>query len=302
MDIAELVLKYVEALVWPAVTLLLVWGLRSHIREAMGRMTRVETPVGSLEFEAEAAAVRDTLTRNPYGAADPARDPGAALPAFGHPQQRRPGTAHPWTPPRTDPEPGRSTGPEPERSTDPGGGPEPSPAPEPERSPTFDPSGWVYGRPPGGEEGTQDRRASYRPARRLGPSRARPGADHWTARFAEARLTATRGLPLPALTRAWTTLAELSERTLADRTGANRPPAPAPMEVVDALERLGLPATITGTQRRLHTLYLWATGTEREVVGVDAALDFVDGCALVADAVRAWGRETERDRSPVGGR
>ncbi|MFI0821551.1 hypothetical protein ACH4TX_39185 [Streptomyces sp. NPDC021098] len=60
MDIAELVLKYIEALVWPAVTVGLVWGLRSHIREAFTRMTRLETPAGAIEFETQA---RDVLTQ-----------------------------------------------------------------------------------------------------------------------------------------------------------------------------------------------------------------------------------------------
>ncbi|MFE1731682.1 hypothetical protein ACFW6X_16195 [Streptomyces bacillaris] len=59
MEIAELVLKYIEALVWPLVTLTLVWGLRSHIGRAFGRMTRLETPAGAIEFETDAREVRD---------------------------------------------------------------------------------------------------------------------------------------------------------------------------------------------------------------------------------------------------
>ncbi|MFD7500645.1 hypothetical protein [Streptomyces sp. NPDC059850] len=60
MEIAELVLKYIEALVWPAVTVGLVWGLRSHLREAFARMSRLETPAGAIEFETQA---RDVLNQ-----------------------------------------------------------------------------------------------------------------------------------------------------------------------------------------------------------------------------------------------
>ncbi|XXZ49898.1 hypothetical protein AAGT00_16505 [Streptomyces cavourensis] len=59
MEIAELVLKYVEALVWPLVTIGLIWGLRRHIGGAIGRMTRLETPAGSIEFAMGAREVRD---------------------------------------------------------------------------------------------------------------------------------------------------------------------------------------------------------------------------------------------------
>ncbi|MFD8144551.1 hypothetical protein [Streptomyces sp. NPDC059708] len=58
MEIAELVLKYVQALVWPGVTVGCVWVLRHQLAEALKRMSRVETPAGSIEF---AAAARDVL-------------------------------------------------------------------------------------------------------------------------------------------------------------------------------------------------------------------------------------------------
>ncbi|MER5806676.1 hypothetical protein ABT143_00530 [Streptomyces sp. NPDC002033] len=58
MEIAELVLKYVQALVWPSVTVGCVWVLRHQIAEALKRMSRVETPAGSIEF---AAAARHAL-------------------------------------------------------------------------------------------------------------------------------------------------------------------------------------------------------------------------------------------------
>jgi hypothetical protein len=60
VEIAELVLKYVQALVWPLITLTLVYILRAHLRDAFARMTRVETPAGSTEFAVEA---RDVLNQ-----------------------------------------------------------------------------------------------------------------------------------------------------------------------------------------------------------------------------------------------
>ncbi|MGW1108993.1 hypothetical protein [Streptomyces sp. NPDC002540] len=58
METAELVLEYVKTLVWPVVTVTLVWGLRAHIQYAFTRMTRLETPAGAIEFEADAREVR----------------------------------------------------------------------------------------------------------------------------------------------------------------------------------------------------------------------------------------------------
>ncbi|MFE3049098.1 hypothetical protein ACFXIY_18825 [Streptomyces albidoflavus] len=72
MAIAELVLKYLDTLVWPVVTVVLVWMLRAQIRQAFGRLTRLETPAGTLEFEAEARAVRDEADDLRASAEDPA--------------------------------------------------------------------------------------------------------------------------------------------------------------------------------------------------------------------------------------
>ncbi|MGF0176703.1 hypothetical protein ACQF36_41495 [Streptomyces sp. Marseille-Q5077] len=58
MEVAELVLKYIEALAWPLVTVGLVWGLRNHIQGAFTRMTRLETPAGAIEFASDAHEVR----------------------------------------------------------------------------------------------------------------------------------------------------------------------------------------------------------------------------------------------------
>ncbi|QLH22051.1 hypothetical protein [Streptomyces sp. Rer75] len=87
MEIAELVLKYIEALVWPAVTVGLAWGLRNHIREAFARMTRLETPAGAIEFETQA---REVLSQAEEAAI--ADSPGPYAP--GVPAQR----PQPWAP------------------------------------------------------------------------------------------------------------------------------------------------------------------------------------------------------------
>lgn len=83
MAIAELVLKYLDTLVWPVVTVVLVWMLRAQIRQAFGRLTRLETPAGTLEFEAEARAVRDEaddlrapVVEGPADEGVPLPDPG----------------------------------------------------------------------------------------------------------------------------------------------------------------------------------------------------------------------------------
>lgn len=59
MDVAELVLKYLQTVIWPVTTLGLVWFLRAHLREALGRLTRLETPLGAADFEVDARRLRE---------------------------------------------------------------------------------------------------------------------------------------------------------------------------------------------------------------------------------------------------
>lgn len=59
VEVAELVLKYIQALIWPTVILALLWTWRDRVGEAIGRLSRVETPAGALEFQNEARRVRD---------------------------------------------------------------------------------------------------------------------------------------------------------------------------------------------------------------------------------------------------
>ncbi|RNG21238.1 hypothetical protein [Streptomyces botrytidirepellens] len=124
MEIAELVLKYIEALVWPAVTVGLVWGLRNHIRDAFARMTRLETPAGAIEFETQA---RQVLSQAEEAAI--ADSPGPYAP--GVPTQR----PQPWAP-YPAPEPvEEGLGPSAREETPPPAQPQPSQAPQAPQAP-----------------------------------------------------------------------------------------------------------------------------------------------------------------------
>ncbi|MGG7608866.1 hypothetical protein ACQ5JZ_05440 [Streptomyces sp. ZG43] len=59
MEIAELVLKYIQALSWPIVILVLIWCLRRHLAGAIARLSRVDTPAGSMEFTYDAQATQE---------------------------------------------------------------------------------------------------------------------------------------------------------------------------------------------------------------------------------------------------
>ncbi|MFF4100550.1 hypothetical protein [Streptomyces sp. NPDC001903] len=59
MQIAEMVLKYIEALVWPAITASLAWLFKGELQRMFSRVTRLETPAGAMDFAAEARAVHE---------------------------------------------------------------------------------------------------------------------------------------------------------------------------------------------------------------------------------------------------
>lgn len=117
VEIAELVLKYIEALVWPAVTVGLVWGLRSHIRDAFARMSRLETPAGAIEFETQARDVLNqaeaaTMATPPAAPAtppypwSPSPAPAGEAPAYGDVQEGLgPSPREAPTPPASQPQP-----------------------------------------------------------------------------------------------------------------------------------------------------------------------------------------------------
>jgi hypothetical protein len=59
VEIAELVLKYLQALVWPGVVITLAVAFRRQLAEAFKRVTRLETVAGSLEFAEQALEARE---------------------------------------------------------------------------------------------------------------------------------------------------------------------------------------------------------------------------------------------------
>jgi hypothetical protein len=107
VEVAELVLKYIQALVWPVVTLTLLWLWRHRVGEAIGRLSRVETPVGALEFQNEARRVRD---RAESVAEEEMVPTGPEL----EPQPEPEPLHEPEPEPRPDPEPLREPEPEPQ--------------------------------------------------------------------------------------------------------------------------------------------------------------------------------------------
>ncbi|MEV4040867.1 hypothetical protein [Streptomyces umbrinus] len=58
VKVAELVLKYVQTLVWPMTVVILAWHFRAHLRRIMERMTRLETPAATMEFAADVRIVQ----------------------------------------------------------------------------------------------------------------------------------------------------------------------------------------------------------------------------------------------------
>jgi hypothetical protein len=131
VKIAELVLQYVRALVWPVVTLALVWFLRAQLRAAVARMTRVETPAGAIEFAVEARDVLNQAARAARagqlsGDGVPVPEP---VPVPGQSQQPRGGGANsPWAPPPSpsSPPPASYGGPPAPQGRGRGGGPPPT--------------------------------------------------------------------------------------------------------------------------------------------------------------------------------
>ncbi|MFE9911380.1 hypothetical protein [Streptomyces clavifer] len=286
MEIAELVLKYVEALVWPLVTVALVWGLRGHIREAIGRLTRLETPAGSMEFAQEARELLDEAQRltvpRPHvpseqpAPPEPARDP---VPA--------PATDEDFVLPPPFPQAGGS---------DPG-----QPMPR-----------WVYGGETvyGGEAGSAPEQAPNASADadgsdergaslRMVPRRLR---DRILLRelFTEAMALAP-ATPVGAVVTAWTTLEGFCAHVLerhdvpVDRT---RSGAHVSRQLMAGLDGLGVSSQSREVVRRLRRLR--DTAVHRpEAVTPEAARDFVAGCRSVASELQQYDRAP--GTGPAGG-
>ncbi|MEV8057897.1 hypothetical protein AB0P37_15635 [Streptomyces antimycoticus] len=257
MHIAELILKYVQALAWPAVTLTVLWFLRAHLRDTIARMSRLETPVGAIEF---AAAARDVLRQS-----ETATDSSAI--------SAPPQTSVP--PPVSTPQPppfgGDTESPPPatgERAGEPGDRPQPG-------GPLSGPrpgSGAGYGYP---GPVPAPRPAEYPPFQNGGYSAHIRGTQLREARHE------VDAAPAGAVATAWNALHALC----ADVVTAVGLPAPShPSEVGARLTSLGASPYTVMVIERLHRLSADAL-REPAAVTPNAARDYVDACLAAAENV-----------------
>lgn len=298
MKIAELVLKYIEALIWPFVTLILVWGLRAHIRAAFARMSRLETPAGAIEFAVEA---RDVLMQ----AEGIPRAGRPAWPLFPHPRQaqelprepepQRPGPQRPVPPETVGSRPGQEDESARERPYVPQG---PPPVPEErgaERSEPQAPAGRSRGLPRQQAPVPADTAPAGGPPPVPGPlespvagapdgSGAYGEEPPWRGAFREARGMVDAS-PVGAVVTAWNALIALC----LDVTGAYSGPMPLrtpPMDIERALTLAGLSPSATAVFERLQELRTRAVYGANSVTP-GAARDFIDSCLTVAREVEA---------------
>ncbi|MEW2704365.1 hypothetical protein AB0948_05010 [Streptomyces koyangensis] len=254
MAIAELVLKYLDALVWPVVTVVLVWMVRAQIRQAFGRLTRLETPAGTLEFEAEARAVRDEAD----DLRAPGEEPGRVLPGA---VRTGPGD---WWPEDLDEEPPPAEDEEPPPAED-------AFPPDPEEGPYEFPRGGVWGASSGG--GDDPYRSGPLP-----PARRDPFQD---------ALELAADSPVRAVAAAWERLVECAVEVL-DARGHPLGPQPyahSTEQIRGWLAGLGLPVEAQGVHRRLQALWNQAF-QHPEAVTPAAAGDYVRSCRALAAELR----------------
>ncbi|MBQ0864903.1 hypothetical protein [Streptomyces sp. RK75] len=255
MDVAELVLRYVEAVIWPLVTLTVAWCLRAYLREAFARMTRIETPAGAIEFETEARQLRqraEELRQQPAAPRGPAPSPWSV------PQQPQPGAGPYAAPPARDrPQPGpRPQGPSPSPAP-------PSPAPAPRPAPAGDPA----------------------PSRPLPPPSQRTAADPRRTAFHEAWET-VEASPTAALVTAWATTAGMLAAVLppiVPRPGEEAPAA-ADRALRSRLQLGGAPAGLVAVFDGLHRLRDAAV-QDRALVTPEAARHYITGCERLIEEV-----------------
>lgn len=325
VEVAELVLKYVRVLVWPVVTLVLVWSLRAQLRAALTRMTRVETPAGAIEFAAEAREVLDQA----QGAADAAPP---ALPVPPLPGPPLPSAEWPAPYPREEPEPvpvgdasaggayaGDAALGETAEETEPVGDEEPAtPVTPPDERPVPQPAG-----PWGGYQGQgydQDFRlapplpSGHQPQQPYGQPQpyaqfpfygqqqpqpyaqsqsygyqSPPGSSRapWQEKLREAR-GMSEVSPVGAVVTAWNALERLCLDVL--EGGPVAPPrAGSTVEMGFALAAVGLSPGALDVYERLRVLRDRAVHGAGDVTA-GAARDFVDSCRAVGREVAALRR------------
>ncbi|WP_436960403.1 hypothetical protein [Streptomyces sp. SudanB182_2057] len=277
MEIAELILKYVQALVWPLITLTLVYVLRAHLTAAFARMTRVETPAGSIEFAVEA---RDVLNQ-----AESVGDGAGPASAWRRSPQQAHGVPAPAGPPSgngqtTDyplPAPAGSGHGFPPPGQAPGGAGHGHPQPgQPAQG------GPAYGYPQPGQPGS------------FGPSVVQPGSavpqsaqqspgSVWRDGFRVARGMAD-SVPAAAVVAAWDVLERLCRDVVLAR-GLGWQPADV-ASLGRALIACGLPAASADVLTRLRGLRDRAPHLSTGVTP-GAARDVIDACLTLAREVDA---------------
>lgn len=285
MKIAELVLKYVEALVWPLVTVALVWGLRAHVKDAFRRLTRLETPAGSMEFAEEARELLDEAER--LTLPRPHRPSEDRTPAYPVPD--------PMPVPLPAPVPGSDEPSPPPPFMTPGGpaGPaQPQPDPEPsmrrwvyadenDHAPEPPPNPWA------GEDGEENRSFRMRSRR---PRRLQGGVLPREL-FAEA-MTMASASPVGAVITAWTTLEGLcvdilrQRRIPVARSGSG---AHNGRQLTNGLSALGISEGSEDVFFQLRLLRNTAVH-QPDSVTPEAARDFVHSCRSVASELQQYDR------------
>ncbi|AGK80412.1 hypothetical protein SFUL_5524 [Streptomyces microflavus DSM 40593] len=276
VQIAELVLKYVDTLVWPIATVALVWGLRHPIKRAIARLSRLETPAGTMEFSEEAREILDEAVEITE----------SALPADSEvePEPRREPEPDPLTRPRPEPrpqpEPQPEPRPEPEPEPEPRREPEPLPRPEPEPRPE---PPLRAPRPLGSRlQFLQETAALHGQGLRTAEARWRAmnaPADAFSEPLEIAAVS-----PSGAIVTAWTRL----ERICLARPGLHGI-TPTPRQGVGGLMRqrlreAGAPGEVFAIYDRLRRLRNKAAH-DPDTVTPEAALDFILSCRTLARIV-----------------
>lgn len=295
VDIAELVLKYLRTLAWPAVAFGAIWTLRTQLRAAVARVTRVETLAGSIEFAAE---VREVLNQA-ESAADADQPPNVPVPPpWGQPQYpSAPGPAPPAPveEPAYRPQPSGPTQSDRRYRTPPYGPAAPQP-----RTPQNEPPPFPAQQP--STEGQSPWPSGYGYPQPYAPSPAQPVARGGPNIRADAsrpspRLQALRDLrdtadnsPTRAIVEAWDILYGICNDVIASFE-VNDPHTQFPGRrnaavVVRRLVSLGLRRESVTVFARLQDLRNRAAHLDTSVTPV-AARDFIDSCLALAREVEA---------------
>ncbi|MFF2009157.1 hypothetical protein ACFVWY_08800 [Streptomyces sp. NPDC058195] len=280
MEIAKLVLEYVKVLAWPLTALGLVWALRTQIKDAFGRLTRVETPAGTAEFAQDVRDVRDEAEELAHASTiDEPKTSSAAVPA-------------PASPP--DAESGSGPGPEAEA--------------EAEGTSRVLPADQNSGQPEHPHSPNALTQWLAEETRRNGPGALQLMLDYLTqARvnstaayrvshddpFHEAMVAAPAS-PVGAVITAWTTLEFLCLDLLRERGQQEPERVHTPADrLMQELRRLGLGEGVLDVFRQLRELRNQAVHKPKAVTTY-AAQDFVRSCRNVAAAVRQLSQDLSR--------